>query len=403
MQNQPFKPEVLVPAGSLEKLKAATLYGADAVYLAGQKFGLRAASDNFTEEELEIGIEFAHKHGTKAYVVLNGFLHDRDLEELPQFVRLITNLKADAVIVSDLGVITAVQSVSDIPVHLSTQASCNNLEASLFWKKIGVKRLILGRETSIEDAAMIKRETGLEVELFIHGSMCMAYSGNCVISNFTQGRDSNRGGCSQSCRFNYNLKYDDGVDSNNTFFLSSKDLNGLQLIPQFFASQIDSLKIEGRMRSPLYAGSTAKIYRAAIDAYHRSQSEFETLINELSVELEMIPHREYAQGSLADPANLGSVYTKDRREEKRQEYLFLGQISKIIDQESVLVEVRSQFKTGDEIEIMPFSGAPLKLNVNNIRSIKGESQEIAKTSTMIRLPYFQNANVGQILRKSVLQ
>lgn len=403
MQNQPFKPEVLVPAGSLEKLKAATLYGADAVYLAGQKFGLRAASDNFTEQELETGIAFAHKHGTKAYVVLNGFLHDRDLEELPDFVRLITDLKADAVIVSDLGVITSVQSVSDIPIHLSTQASCNNLDASLFWKKVGVKRLILGRETSISDASMIKRETGLEVELFIHGSMCMAFSGNCVISNFTQGRDSNRGGCSQSCRFNYSLKYENGEKSDNTFFLSSKDLNGLKLIPDFFAHEIDSLKIEGRMRSPLYAGSTAKIYRAAIDAYYQSPEKFNLLMNELNTELEMIPHREYAQGSLADPANIGSVYTKDRREEKRNEYLFLGQVAKVIGNQSVLVEVRSQFKRSDEIEIMTFAGDSLKLSCNQIQSIKGDELEIARTSTMVRIPHYEGASVGQILRKSVLQ
>ena len=224
-------PELLAPAGSLEKLKVASLYGADAVYLGGQKFGLRAASDNFTFSELIEGVEFAHSNGTLVYVVLNGFLHDQDIEDLGEFVSFLEEIKVDAVICSDLGVVEFVSQNSNLTIHLSTQASCLNSYSGKLWKKMGVKRLILGRECSIEDGAKIKKETGLEVEMFIHGAMCMAYSGNCVISNYTAGRDSNRGGCAHSCRFEYSLdvsKYDTkSTEGKKSFFMSSKDLNGI--------------------------------------------------------------------------------------------------------------------------------------------------------------------------------
>ena len=187
-------PELLSPAGSLEKLKLAVLYGADAVYIGGQKYGLRTASENFTDGEIEEGVLFAKKNGVKVYVVLNGFLHDSDFEYLQDFIIFIEKAGVDAVIVSDPGVISLVSEHSKLDIHLSTQASCLNIEAGKLWKKAGVKRLVLGREVSIESAKRIKSETGLEIEMFVHGSMCIAYSGNCVISNYTSGRDSNRGG-----------------------------------------------------------------------------------------------------------------------------------------------------------------------------------------------------------------
>ena len=188
-------PELLAPAGSLDKLKVAVSYGANAVYFGGLKFGLRSAADNFTEQELIEGVEFAHSHGSLVYVVLNGFLHDKDLEDLPEFIKFLESLKIDAVIVSDLGVIETVKKHTNLEVHLSTQASCLNSYSAKLWKKMGVSRIVLGREVSIEEAKKIKEVADIEIEMFVHGSMCMAYSGNCTISNYTQGRDSNRGGC----------------------------------------------------------------------------------------------------------------------------------------------------------------------------------------------------------------
>jgi putative protease len=241
-------PEILAPAGSLDKLKVAVLYGANAVYVGGQKFGLRTAAENFTPDELREGISFAHERGAKVYVVLNSFLHDKDLQELPDFVNFLGEVGADAVIVSDLGVVRTVRSLSNIPVHISTQASTLNVEAAKLWKKAGASRIVLGREVSVKEAGKIKREAGIEIEMFIHGSMCMAYSGNCVISNFTQGRDSNRGGCAHSCRFEYSLEGLDTLEKKKAYFMSSKDLEGLRVLPQFIEEGIDSLKIEGRMK-----------------------------------------------------------------------------------------------------------------------------------------------------------
>ena len=200
--------ELLAPAGNLNKLKIAVLYGADAIYLAGPKYGLRSASDNFSDTELCEGIQFAHKNNCKTYVTLNAFLHDKELEDLPEYVSFLEQINVDAVIVSDLGVMTIVQQYSKLPIHLSTQASCLNIHAAKTWKKLGAKRLVLGREVSLEEAGKIRKSTGIEVELFVHGSMCSAYSGNCTISNYTSGRDSNRGGCVQSCRFYYSSKKD---------------------------------------------------------------------------------------------------------------------------------------------------------------------------------------------------
>ncbi len=243
-------PELLAPAGSLDKLKVAIDYGADAVYLAGLKFGLRSAAENFTTQELEEGVKYAHERGAKTYVVINGFLHDEDLAELPEFVKLLEELGVDAIIASDLGVIQTIKKHSSTPIHLSTQASCLNVSSAKFWKKQGVERVVLGREVSIKEAGKIKREAGVEVEMFVHGSMCMAYSGNCVISNFTQGRDSNRGGCAHSCRFEYSLKFENEEEKRRAYFMSSKDLNGLAHLEEFIKEGIDSIKGGGKDEKP---------------------------------------------------------------------------------------------------------------------------------------------------------
>ena len=199
-------PELLAPAGNLEKLKIAVLYGADAVYLAGPCFGLRAGTDNFSDEEMEEGVAFAHQRGVKVYVTLNSFPHDEELLNLPDYVKFLESCGVDAVIVSDAGMLSVAQRHSNLAIHLSTQASCLNSQAAVLWKNLGVKRIVLGRELSIDQARVIRERAGIEVEMFIHGSMCMAYSGNCIISNYTLGRDSNRGGCAQSCRFSYSIR-----------------------------------------------------------------------------------------------------------------------------------------------------------------------------------------------------
>lgn len=400
-----FKPELLSPAGNLDKLQVAVNYGADAVYLAGQKFGLRTAADNFTPDELEEGMAYAHQHGAKVFVVINGFLHDSDIDELPEFLHLIHELKADAIIASDLGVIETVKKELNskslqMPVHLSTQASCINRYSAKLWKKMGVQRLIFGRETSIEAAGKIKKDLDLEVELFIHGSMCMAFSGHCTISNYTQGRDSNRGGCSQSCRFKYSLDLGEQKTIPHTSFMSSKDLNGLELLPYFFEHKIDSLKIEGRMRSPLYAASVSRVYREAIDAYSKDKSFNSTQIQEWQKELNYLPHRSYTEASLLEPASEMSVHLQS--DQNRTEPKFLGLVRKVHHNDYALVEVKSSFTAQDSLEVMSKQGSHYALP-KAVFASTGEKLEKINPNTLIRIPYIEGITQGQILRKQGVQ
>jgi len=393
-----WKPEVLSPAGSLDKLKTAVSYGADAVYLAGQKFGLRSAADNFTRDELAEGLEFAHLRGAKVYVVLNSFPHQSDIDALPAFVREIAELGVDGVIASDLGVITVVSQKSRLPIHLSTQASCLNEESGRLWKKLGVTRLILGREVTIQEAGRIKRATGLEVELFIHGSMCMAYSGNCTISNFTQGRDSNRGGCAQSCRFSYTLEDSQGEARSNQYFMSSKDLMGIDLLSYFFEEQIDSIKIEGRMRSSLYAGLISKIYREAVDTYSELRTLPQAQLIHWHQQLAYLPHRQYMTGSLTEAADQGSTLDRGVFDDQSH-YEFLGLIRKVELNRYLLLEVRSVFRVGDEIEFVPFQGQPVCLTVTELYNSIGSPISEAKVTSLVRIPYIEGAQIGSLIRK----
>ncbi len=297
--------ELLAPAGNLDKLKTAVLYGADAVYLAGPRFSLRGASENFSDTELSEGIRFAHQNNCKSYITLNAFLNDEELKELRNYVRFLEKTGVDAVIVSDLGVLTVVQEHSKLPIHLSTQASCLNIHSAKVWKHLGVKRLVLGREVSLEEAGRIRKEVDIEIELFIHGAMCMSFSGNCTISNYTAGRDSNRGGCIQSCRFTYSaISVKNSIDANSldifqSSLMSSKDLCGIELLPKFFKTGIDSIKVEGRMKGPLYAATTTSAYALALKWCNSTPHEkWSKKLQDLSRMLEKIPHRGFTDGFL---------------------------------------------------------------------------------------------------------
>ena len=377
-----WDPELLAPAGSLEKLKVAVLYGADAVYCGGQQFGLRTAAENFTNAELEEGVVFAHSHDSKVFVVLNGFLHDKDLASLPDFVSFLDQIKVDAVIVSDLGVIETVKKYSSIPVHLSTQASCLNIESARMWKALGVERVVLGRESTIAEASKIKKETGLEVEMFIHGSMCMAYSGNCVISNYTSGRDSNRGGCAHSCRFEYKLN--DGKKEVNSFFMSSKDLKGMEVLPHFLDAEIDSLKVEGRMKGHLYAATIASSYSRALDEYRENKTIKESSLVKLSDELKKISHRDYTTASLMNPAGPDSVYQD--RENADGDYVAVGVVVDSVDNSQVIIEVKKAFEKNDILEMMRFNGEVVEVPANEIFNLnESETYEKTNPGTLVKI------------------
>ena len=398
-----FVPELLAPAGSLDKLKVAISYGANAVYLGGLKFGLRSAAENFTQEELVEGVQFAHDRGAKVYVVLNGFLHDSDLVELPEFVLFLDSIKVDAVIVSDLGVIKTVLENSSIPVHLSTQASCINTQSAKMWKRMGVERIVVGREVSVAEAGKIKKEADIEVEMFVHGSMCMAYSGNCVISNFTQGRDSNRGGCAHSCRFEYSidLKDMDTEEKKRAFFMSSKDLNGLKVLPEYIENQIDSIKVEGRMKSHLYAGTMSKVYSEALRYYQQHGNFLSEDLIEWDKELTKVTHRTYAQANLTEKADASTIFN-EREVASDLDYVMVGRVVDVMENDFMVIEVRNAFNIGDELELLPFKKKVQHLKIEQIVDLLGASQERTKPSTLVKLPYVKGAETNNILRKKVL-
>jgi len=398
-------PELLAPAGSLEKLKVAILYGANAVYLGGQKFGLRTAADNFTTAELEEGVLFAHERGAKVYVVLNSFLHDSDLEELPEFLKLLDRIKVNAVIVSDLGVIETIKEFSTLEIHLSTQASCLNTESALIWKEMGVKRIVLGREISLSDAKEIKENTGLEIEMFIHGSMCMAYSGNCVISNYTQGRDSNRGGCAHSCRFEYSLDISNIEKANDdqlkAYFMSSKDLEGISVLPEFIEAGIDSLKVEGRMKSHHYAGTISSVYSNALKHYAEKGHILSTELLEWEKELRKITHRDYTVGSLIEPAGADSIYTE--REHETPDYVVAGVVLEVVSDKFLLLEVRSAFRPGDTLELVPFSGKSIQFRADFMQETDGEDCLKSRPGILLKIPYIKEAQQWNLVRAKVQQ
>ena len=387
--------ELLAPAGNLDKLKTAVVYGANAVYLAGQKFSLRGASDNFSDTELVEGVLFARKNNCKTYVTLNAFLHDQELKELPEYVSFLEKCGVDAVIVSDLGVMTVVQQNSKLPLHLSTQASCLNVNSAKLWKSLGAKRLVLGREVSLEEAGIIRKEVGIEVELFIHGSMCMAYSGNCTISNYTAGRDSNRGGCVQSCRFSYSAITDDFESADvsqehlSSSLMSSKDLRGMDLLPEFIKIGVYSIKVEGRMKSSLYAATTTSAYARALKwCNSTSQQEWQEKLKELSGILEKIPHRGYTEGSLKNPADAESIYLGERNS-RNSSYEIAGTVMEVVDGKSFTLLTQNSFESGRTLEVLTFEGKVIEVCTDEMQDISRFPVIKAKPSRLLRFPYPQ--------------
>jgi len=303
-------PELLSPAGNFEKLKAALLYGADAVYLAGTRFGMRSAADNFTDSELYKAAEYAHARGKKIYLTLNTMPHGYEYSALREFLINISNAKIDAFIVADLGVMALVKEIMpDAEIHISTQASIVSPAAALAYANLGAKRLVLARELTLDEIKAIRAALPREVELeaFVHGSMCVSYSGRCMLSNSLTGRDANRGACAQPCRWGYTIieekrpdhPYPIEQNENGTFIMSSKDMCTVSIIPQLIEAGIDSFKIEGRMKSAYYAAVVTNSYRMAIDAYLRDPEGYE-FDSRIMRELESVSHREYCTGFYLD-------------------------------------------------------------------------------------------------------
>ena len=381
----PFKPSLVAPGGSLEKAKIALTYGADSVYVGGPDFGLRKSADNLSFNQLEHLVDFANSLGKSIYVTLNGFGHNEDIAKLPEFVTKLQKASPHALIISDVGVCQIAKDYSSIAIHTSTQASVSHSHAALLWKSFGVKRVVVARECSLEECRIIKEESGLEIEAFVHGAMCVSYSGKCVISNYTAGRDSNRGGCVQSCRHNYNL-FDAATgeeDLGNTHIMNAKDLRAISMIPSICDNQIDALKIEGRMKSNLYVANTVALYRDAIDQAVEAQSTNQSTLNTQESILERVSNRGFCTGSLDQKAEQNSITREWNGYNKQVQYL--GTVKECTEDGHYTIEVKSPLKTGDTVEILKPDGSRVHWPITAMTNALGDSIDTAHASTIVQI------------------
>jgi len=362
------KPELLAPAGDFEKLQMAVAYGADAVYVGGKQFGLRANAKNFDDTELEKAIEYAHAHDVKVYVTANIFAKNHDFEHFESYLRMLKKIKADGVLVADLGAFDIARKIDGLETHISTQANVTNYQSVEFYRNLGADRVVLARELSLEEIRGINdRVAPFETEVFVHGAMCVAYSGRCLLSNYMIGRDANRGDCAQSCRWKYHTNglpisiveekrhieplpiYE---DERGTYIMNSKDLCMIQHIPELVASGVASLKIEGRMKSAYYVAVVTRAYRQAIDDFFTSKSLYDAKKDFYLEELKKSSHRDFYTGfyfgqpDVVDGQNRESaVYTSTHD--------FVGVVRSYDESKQLAtVEQRNKFSVGDEIEFM---------------------------------------------------
>ena len=378
------KPELLAPAGNMEKLKMALLYGADAVYLGGKAFGLRAFGGNFTNEELQEAVDFAHKLGKKIYVTVNIFPHNIDIAKLPAYLTFLNEIKVDAILVADLGVFTlAKEYAPDVELHISTQANNTNWAAVNAWAELGASRVVLAREMSLEEIKEIREKCSVELEMFVHGAMCISYSGRCLMSNYLTGRDANRGSCAQPCRWNYALVEEKRPgqyfpvleDERGTYIFNSKDMCLLPYLPDVIASGVDSLKIEGRMKSVHYAASVVKAYREAIDSYFAAPEQFEAK-KEWVEELDKVSHRAYTTGFYyGRPTEKDQIYGTSSYTQTSD---FVGLVLDYDEKTGfATVEQRNNMKVGQEIEIFQPHLAGYRQILQEMYNDEGEAIQVA--------------------------
>jgi putative protease len=385
------KIELLAPAGDLEKLKIAIEYGADAVYIGGENFGLRAGSKNFSVSDMEEGAAFAHQRNKKIYLALNIFAHNEDINLLESYIKAIKHIPIDAFIVSDPGIISMLKSeLSNPEIHLSTQANTTNYQSAQFWFDQGVKRIVLARELSLLEIKELRDKTNknLELEAFVHGAMCISYSGRCLLSNFMVQRDANRGECAHPCRWNYNLVeekrpneyYPVSEDERGTYIFNSKDLCLIEYIPNFVEAGVNSLKIEGRMKSVFYLAIVIGAYRKAIDNYYSGYGNLHD--QELLAELNKASNRNYTTGFYLNKTSESSQNYTTRSYSR--DYTFLGIVTDYDEDSHIAtIEQRNKFSIGETIEIFGPNDSFYSQTVDNMTDINGESIESAPHAQQI--------------------
>ncbi|MBQ7429655.1 MAG: U32 family peptidase [Butyrivibrio sp.] len=380
------KPELLIPASSLEVLKTAVIFGADAVYIGGEAFGLRANAKNFSKEDMKAGIEFAHEHGVKVHVTANILAHNYDLEGARAYFHELKELKPDALIIADPGMFMMAKEICpEIERHVSTQANNTNYETYKFWYNLGAKRVVAARELSMKEIKEIRQNIpeDLDVEAFIHGAMCISYSGRCLLSNYFTGRDANHGACTHPCRWKYAVVEEQRPgeylpvyeNERGTYIFNSKDLCMIEHIPELVDAGVDSCKIEGRMKTALYVATVARTYRKAIDDYFESEEKYRANMPWYLDEISRCTYRQFTTGFyFGKPSNETQIYDNNTYV---NEYTYLGIVGSVDEQGRAKIEQRNKFSVGDKIEIMKPDGRDIEAIVKGIVNEKGQSVESA--------------------------
>ena len=410
------KPELLIPAGSLEVLKTAVNFGADAVYIGGEAFGLRAKAKNFDPEEMAEGISYARKRGVKVYVTANILAHNDDLEDASDYFLQLKNLKTkdgepaapDALIISDPGLFMIAKRVCpEMELHISTQANSTNYETWLFWWNLGAKRVVSARELSLKEIRRIREHipSDMEIESFVHGAMCISYSGRCLLSNYFTGRDANQGACTHPCRWKYAVMEESRPgeympvyeNERGTFIFNSKDLCMLEHIPDLLAAGVDSFKIEGRMKTALYVATVARTYRKAIDDCLESEEKYRANIEWYKEEIAKCTYRQFTTGFYyGKPNDDAQIYDSNTYQ---SDAVYLGIVYEKNENGQIRTEQRNKFCKGDMIEIMKPDGRNVAAKVLQIKNGDGEEMESAPhPKQKLWLTLSEQAEVGDILR-----
>ena len=378
--------ELLIPASSLEVLKIAVIYGADAVYIGGEVFGLRAKAKNFSMEDMAEGIQFAHEHGVKVYVTANILAHNGDLEGVREYFTQLKEIKPDALIISDPGIYTIAKEICpEIERHISTQANNTNYGTYQFWWNQGAKRVVTARELSLNEIAEIRKNIPdeMEIETFVHGAMCISYSGRCLLSNYFTGRDANQGACTHPCRWKYAVVEEKRPgeylpvyeNERGTYIFNSKDLCMIEHIPELIEAGIDSFKIEGRMKTALYVATVARTYRKAIDDYLTSPEKYKENMDWYLEQISNCTYRQFTTGFFfGKPSEESQIYDNNTY---IKEYTYLGIVGERNEEGLYQIEQRNKFSVGEQIEVMKPDGRNIPVTVKRIVDEDGNEMESA--------------------------
>ena len=396
------KVELLAPAGNFEKLETAIHYGADAVYLGGKNFSLRNFSDNFSLDEIRKAADLAHRANARVYVACNIYARNKEQAEISEYLRQLDSCSVDAIIVSDPGLfLLARENIPDMPIHISTQANTTNYNAALFWQNLGAHRIVAARELSLEEIEVLASKCRLEVEAFLHGAMCISYSGRCLLSSYLADRDANRGLCAHPCRWRYAIVEASrpgqylpiAEDQRGTYIFNSKDLCMVAHLPELIATGVRSLKIEGRMKGIHYLATAVKVYREAIDRYYESPQTFQVNIDWLR-ELEKINHRGFSNGFY-----FGAPEEETARTENPQANTFVAKVVRKTEGSRAVVDIRNKVFDGDRIEILRPKGPALQGRILGILNMDGGSQAFAQPEQRVALVLDQPCTANDLIRK----